>query len=80
MPWNKTPSQTASAAKSAEILKIRDAQTLLSDLGYEVGQPDGIAGAKTRDAVKSFESVNGLPETGEVTEELIRKLEIAAGA
>ena len=80
VPWNKTPSQTASAAKSAEILKIRDAQTLLSDLGYEVGQPDGIAGAKTRDAVKSFESVNGLPETGEVTEELIRKLEIAAGA
>jgi len=49
-------------------------------LGYEVGTPDGISGAKTRDAVKSFEAVNGLPETGQITDELIQKLEIATGA
>ena len=79
VPWAKTNTKTASA-KSAEIIKIRDAQTLLSSLGYQVGAPDGIAGAKTRDAVKSFEAVNGLPETGQVTDELLRKLEIATGA
>ena len=81
--WAKQNTSTAeaiSAAKSAEILKIRDAQTLLSELGYQVGTPDGISGAKTRDAVKSFEAVNGLPETGEITDELIDRLEIAAGA
>ena len=83
VPWTKSNGKTASAksaAQSAEIIKIRDAQTLLSSLGYQVGTPDGIAGAKTRDAVKSFEVVNGLPETGQVTDELIRKLEIATGA
>ncbi len=83
VPWATGPGRTASAAsssQSAEIIKIRDAQTLLGSLGYEVGTPDGIAGSKTRNAVKSFEAVNGLPETGQVTDELIQKLEIAAGA
>ena len=80
VPWNKAKTQTASAPSSAEILQVRDAQTLLSSLGYQVGEPDGIVGSKTRDAVKSFEAVNGLPETGQITDELIRKLEIATGA
>lgn len=83
VPWAKTAensARNASPAQSAQILKIRDAQTLLSALGYEVGTPDGISGAKTRDAVKSFEAVNGLPETGQITDELIQKLEIATGA
>jgi len=40
-------------------------------LGYQVGAPDGIAGAKTRDAIKSFEAVNGLPQTGEISDELL---------
>ena len=82
-PWAQVADTTArekTVAQSAQILKIRDAQTLLSSLGYEVGTPDGIAGSKTRDAVKSFEAVNGLPETGEVSDALIQKLEIATGA
>lgn len=79
VPWAKTASNK-STVKSVEILKIREAQTMLGALGYEVGTPDGVAGAKTREAVKSFEAVNGMPETGNVTDELLRKLEIAAGA
>lgn len=86
VPWNKTATNTAantsgqaSPTQSAQILKIREAQTLLSALGYEVGTPDGISGSKTRDAVKSFEAVNGMDETGQVTDELLQKLEIAAG-
>lgn len=86
--WAKPASNTAKTesasnktqAESAEILKIRDAQTLLTELGYEVGTPDGIAGSKTRDAVKSFEAVNGLPQTGDITEDLLQRLEIASGA
>ena len=77
--WAK-PTSNTTKDKSAQILKIRDAQTLLTDLGYQVGTPDGIAGAKTRSAVKSFEAVNGMPQTGEVTDDLIQKLEIATGA
>ena len=77
--WAK-PADSVAAGKSAQILKIRDAQTLLSELGYPVGTPDGISGSKTRDAVRSFEAVNGLPETGEITDDLIDRLEVAAGA
>lgn len=86
VPWAKAQAKTAAnqarqvpSAQSVEILKIREAQTLLSSLGYEVGAPDGIAGSKTRDAVKSFEAVNGMDETGQITDELLQKLEIAAG-
>lgn len=78
-PWAKTAPQKQSV-QSVEIIKIRDAQTMLGELGYEVGTPDGIAGSKTRKAIKSFESVNGMPETGQVTDELLQKLEVAAGA
>jgi len=77
--WAK-PAGTSAQDKSAEILKIRDAQTLLTELGYQVGAPDGIAGAKTREAIKLFETVNGMPETGQITDELIDKLEVAVGA
>ena len=79
VPWAKN-AQDRKQASAAEILQIRDAQTFLGSLGYDVGTPDGIVGSKTRNAIKSFEAVNGLPETGEITEDLVRKLEIASGA
>ena len=79
VPWTKK-SPGRKQASSAEITQIRDAQIFLGSLGYDVGTPDGIVGAKTRKAIKSFESVNGLPETGQITEELVRRLEIASGA
>jgi localization factor PodJL len=81
VPWAKAAKTAAlDPARSAQILKIREAQTLLSDLGYPIGRPDGAAGPKTRAAIKQFEAVNGLPETGAVTDELLQRLEIAAGA
>jgi len=58
---------------------VRDAQTLLSQLGYEVGAPDGDMGPKTRNAVKAFEKANGLPETGAISASLVDRLEAAAG-
>jgi len=79
VPWSKKPS-VQPRTTSAEIVQIRDAQTLLGSLGYDVGTADGVVGSKTRKAVKSFEAVNGMPETGRITEELIQKLEIATGA
>ncbi len=58
---------------------VREAQTLLGSLGYNVGTPDGDMGPKTRAAVKAFEKANGLPETGVVSGSLIDRLEAAAG-
>jgi ankyrin repeat protein len=45
---------------------VYEAQKKLNELGYDAGKPDGIWGKKTADAVKSFQSDNGLPTTGQL--------------
>ena len=41
-------------------------QKTLEELGYDPGLPDGIWGKKTTAAIKSFQSDNGLPATGQL--------------
>jgi localization factor PodJL len=72
VPWVKearAPSQT----------QVREVQTLLATLGYSVGTPDGVMGARTRSAITEFERANGLTETGEVNGALINRLSNAVG-
>lgn len=76
LPWIKNLAEP----QSVEIVRVRQAQTILTELGYDIGGADGSAGPRTRAAIKAFESVNGMQETGEVTPELIEKLQIAAKA
>ncbi len=45
----------ATDASAANIALVNRAQALLNKLGYDVGVPDGLMGAKTREAIKSFE-------------------------
>ena len=54
---------------------VARAQSLLDRLGYEVGAADGEAGARTRDAIMAFELRNGMDQTGEVTIQLVNKLQ-----
>ncbi len=75
VPWTMPENKPLKA--SAEL--VRDAQTLLAQLGYEVGTPDGDFGPRTRQAVIAFEKANDLPETGTVTASLLDRLEAAAG-
>ncbi|GJE26387.1 lytic murein transglycosylase [Methylobacterium organophilum] len=42
----------------------RDLQTRLTARGYDVGEPDGKVGQKTRDAIKEIERQLGMPQTG----------------
>jgi localization factor PodJL len=67
------PAEWAGASPNTAL--VSRAQSLLNKLGYDVGMPDGLMGAKTRDAIKSFERNNGLQETGTVTIPLVTKLE-----
>jgi peptidoglycan hydrolase-like protein with peptidoglycan-binding domain len=39
-------------------------QERLAARGFDVGEPDGRVGQKTRDAVKSVEAQIGMPPTG----------------
>lgn len=49
-------------------------QTVLNGLGYEAGAPDGIAGAGTREAVRTYQSANGLVANGVIDEVLVDTL------
>lgn len=65
---------TAKDRKEKEREKIVVVQTLLSDLGYKVGAADGIMGAKTKKAIKEFQSKKGLTANGEISNQLIAEL------
>ena len=39
----------------------RELQTLLAKRGYDVGEPDGAIGTKTKQAIADFEAKNGMP-------------------
>lgn len=75
LPWIQNP-QTADADVKAQVQSV---QTLLTDLGFDVGGADGLMGEKTRTAIIAFERANGLPQTGRVNSNLISRLERAAG-
>ena len=57
-----------------DIGSISEAQSLLYDRNWDVGDVDGVLGPKTRAAIRRFERQVGMAVTGEVTEELLRRL------
>ena len=72
--WAGTTASSDQGAPEGSSLVSR-AQTLLNKLGYDVGPPDGLMGARTRAGIKQFQQRNGLEESGEVTVPLVTRLE-----
>jgi localization factor PodJL len=68
--WSDTETTASIDAQGA----IRNVQAILSANGYDAGTPDGVIGGRTRSAILAFQKDNGLAETGDVTEELVRAL------
>ena len=60
--------------RQKEEQQIREAQTLLSALGYRVGDIDGILGSQTITSIKEFQAKFGLPQDGKVSSQLIADL------
>ena len=56
-----------------------DLQTLLTELGYDAGVPDGLFGRQTIAAIKAFQAAEGLAEDGRVTPELTTAVYAKAG-
>ena len=46
--------------------EIREAQMKLNQKGFNVGEPDGVMGPKTRDGLAQFQRQEGLQETGDI--------------
>lgn len=53
---------------------IAKVQQALAKLGFDVGKPDGVAGAKTAEAIKAFERGTGMTEVGAINPRLLAVL------
>jgi peptidoglycan hydrolase-like protein with peptidoglycan-binding domain len=58
------PAQTAGGIDDAMLVLL--AQQSLKDKGYDAGKPDGRWGPKTEEALRSFQSANGIDATGQL--------------
>lgn len=56
---------------------IQKVQSLLNSAGYNCGSADGVPGKQTNSALLQFEKDHNLPETTDITPELIEALESA---
>jgi len=56
----------------------REVQELLIARGFDVGEADGIIGARTRSAIKAFQASAGLPEDGRAGGKVLAALRAAA--
>lgn len=53
---------------------ITNVQLILNKNGFDAGPADGVLGDRTRAAIRAFQKANGLPETGEIDDALVRAL------
>lgn len=60
--------------------KLMAAQKALAKIGYGPVSIDGKMGSETRNAIKSFERDRGMPETGELSPQVVRALQQLTGA
>ncbi|RME94083.1 MAG: hypothetical protein D6773_19940, partial [Alphaproteobacteria bacterium] len=70
----RSAATSATSTPGADTALVKDAQKLLNILGYDAGIPDGVLGAKTREAIRRFESRSGYKASGKVTPELVARL------
>lgn len=56
----------------------RQMQALLNQRGFDVGEPDGAIGPRTRAAIRAFQSSAGLPEDGRPGMRVLQALEAGA--
>lgn len=73
--------RTGGAAGQTEEQRMMTAQAqrILTKLGYQPGAADGLAGPRTREAIREFQIDNGLPQDGQVSQTLLKRLAGAVG-
>ena len=65
-PSTSQVASTSSRAPPTGNLVAR-VQAMLAELGYDPGSADGVAGERTREAIRSYQSHSGLPMSGEAS-------------
>jgi peptidoglycan hydrolase-like protein with peptidoglycan-binding domain len=59
---------------------LKEAQTLLTEAGYDPGPADGLMGPRTRTALNEFQTAVGIPESGTLTVDTQGALQAARAA
>ncbi len=57
---------------------IREAQTVLKQLGFDPGGADGVIGPRTRAATRAFQQASGMNATGNLSGDTLERLRLAA--
>lgn len=76
---NELPMIGAAVSADAGGNQIQQAQELLNQLGFDVGEINGTMGTRTKNSIRLFELQSGMRITGEVTPELLAKLRAKLG-
>lgn len=71
--------QTNGPAASQQVADIYETQALLTQLGFNPGQVDGVMGGRTAHAIRQFQAGQGLPQTGQTSPDLVARLRRFAG-
>lgn len=69
----------ANAGKTGDAAEVKAVQQILADLGYSPGPVDGAMGDATARAISAFQHDRNMPETGDITPELLTELERVTG-
>ena len=82
-PTAATPTTTASATKPATTQhtwtkeQITEAQTGLAKAGYYKAKPTGTMNSDTHKSLKAYQKANHMPVTGELSDDVLKKLKSA---
>jgi peptidoglycan hydrolase-like protein with peptidoglycan-binding domain len=71
--------QDSIAVNAAEHGMVMNVQQILADLGYVPGPIDGAWGDNTSRAISEFQRDRGLPETGQISPELLNEFQRVTG-
>ena len=73
------PGKQSALSLDEDANPVLEAQQLLMQLGFNVGEPDGQAGNRTLNAIRLFQLQSGMKVTGEVTADLIDAMRAKTG-
>ena len=71
---------SSSMSRRGSAGNIKEAQQALKDKGYDPGPVDGVMGAKTKEAIKSFQNASNLQATGTLDAQTAEKLGVQSGS
>lgn len=80
MGKSRAGSSDAGTTGARGTMNNKGVQQALKDKGYDPGPVDGVMGARTKDAIKSFQTASNLQATGNINAETAQKLGVQSSS